>query len=327
VRPRGAPLALALGLALAVTVASGARAETVVRLGLMSPDASFAENSPLLAAFRQGLAERGWVEGRNVELIRRYSHGDRALFLGASLVALHVDLIVAASTLGARIARDATGTIPIVFVGVSDPLGSGLVSRLEPPRGENLAGLTDVDVGTSARSLMALRAMAPTITRVAVLANPDAPRVSRYVDEVEIAARTLGVVVHRRMVRQPEEMPGALAGIVHDHDQAMIVLPDPLFNALAKPIVDFAAQHGLPAAYGYRSFAPLGGLLTYGTDLPALYRQAAGVVDRILRGAAPGDLPIEGPTKFHLAINLRTAQRLRLTVPDALRREADQLIQ
>ena len=324
---------LVVGLALALAAAAMSDAQPkaqptkVVRLGLMSPDTTFADNSPLLAAFRQGLADRGWVEGQNIELVARYSRGDRELFLGNSLVALGVDLIVAASTLGAQIARDATSTIPIVFVGVSDPLGSGLLSALEPPRGNNVAGVSDVDVASSARGLRGLKVAAPAITRVAVLTNPDAPRASRSVAEVEIAAQSLGITVHRRTVRQPDELPGALAGIVDDYDQGLVVLPDPLFNAFAKQIVDFAALHRLPAVYGYRSFAAAGGLMTYGTDLSDVYRRAADVVDRILKGAAPGDLPIEVPTKFHLTINLKTAQRLRLTIPDALRQHADQLIQ
>jgi putative ABC transport system substrate-binding protein len=320
-------LACLVALALAVAAPGAATAQgRVVRLGLLSPDAAWADASPLLAAFRRGLAERGWVEGQNVELVRRYSSGDRALFLGSTLVALGVDVIVAASTFGARIARDATTTIPIVFVGVSDPLGSGLLSRLEPPRGNNVAGLTDVDVRSSARSLALLKQAAPTVTRVALLANPAAPLAARYVAEVETTARALGVTIRRRNVLEPPELPAALAGMLRDYDQAMVVLPDPLFNALREPLVAFAAQHRLPAVYGYRTFAPAGGLMTYGTDLPDVYRRAAGLVDRVLKGTAPGELPIEGPTKFHLVINLGAAQRLRLTIPESLRRQADQLI-
>lgn len=303
-----------------------AQTPKVVRLGLLSPDAAFADASPLLAAFRRGLAERGWVEGKNVELVRRYSGGDRSLFLGQSMVALGVDLIVAASTFGARVAREATSTIPIVFVGVSDPLGSGLVSRLDAPRSSNLAGITDVDVRSAARGLALLKEAAPAVSRVAVLVNPAAPLAAAYLAEVEAAAPALGVLVRRRPVLELNELPGAFVAMARDYDQAMVVLPDPIFNALRTPLLAFAAQHRLPAIYGYRSFAPAGGFMTYGTDLPDLYRRAAGLVDRILKGAAPGDLPIEGPTSFHLAINLGTAQQLRLTIPESLRRQADQLI-
>lgn len=313
---------------LLASVSSPVVAQTpkVVRLGLLSPDAAFADASPLLAAFRRGLAERGWVEGTNVELVRRYSGGDRALFLGQSMVALGVDLIVAASTFGARVAREATSTIPIVFVGVSDPLGSGLVSRLDAPRSSNLAGITDVDVRSAARGLALLKEAAPTVNRVAVLVNPAAPLAAAYLAEVEAAAPSLGVIIRRRPVLELNELPGAFVAMARDYDQAMVVLPDPIFNALRTPLLAFAAQHRLPAIYGYRSFAPAGGFMTYGTDLPDLYRRAAGLVDRILKGAAPGDLPIEGPTSFHLAINLGTAQQLRLTIPESLRRQADQLI-
>jgi putative ABC transport system substrate-binding protein len=157
--------------------------------------------------------------------------------------------------------------------------------------------------------------------------NPAAPRAARYAAEVEITARSLGLTVHPRIVQRAEDLPGALAATRRDYDQAMVVLPDPLFNALRQPLIDFAARYRLPAVYAYGAFAPAGGLMTYGTDLPDLYRRAAGLVDRILKGVAPGDLPIEGPTRFHLAINLRTAHRLRLTLPDSLRRQADQLIQ
>ena len=316
----------ALGCALLTPAVATAQTPKVVRLGLLSPDATFSDTSPLLAAFRRGLADHGWVEGKNVELIRRFSAGDRSLFVGNSLIALGVDLLVAASTFGAKIARDATSTIPIVFVGVSDPVGSGLLPRLEPPRGNNVAGVTDADVRSSARSLALLKQAAPTVSRVALLANPAAPLASRYIAEVEVAAPALGLMIRRRDVREPEELPAAFAGMLRDYDQAMLVLPDPIFNALRAPLVAFAAEHRVPALYGYRTFAPAGGFMTYGTDLPDVYRRAAGLVDRILKGAAPGDLPIEGPTKFHLAINLATAQRLRLTVPESLRRQADQLI-
>jgi len=305
---------------------SGAQAPKVVRLGLLSPDATFADNSPLLAAFRQGLAERGWTEGKNVELVRRYSSGDRSLFLGNSLLALGVDLMVAASTFGARIARDATPTLPIVFVGVSDPVGSGILPNLDLRRSVNLTGITDVDTRSSGRSLALLKQVAPTISRVALIVNPAAPLATRYVAEVENAAAVLGISIRRRNVREPDEMKIALAAMLSDYDDAMVVLPDPLFNALREPIVAFATLHRFPAIYGYRTFATVGGLMTYGTDMPDLYRRAAGLVDRVLRGASPGELPIEAPVKFHLAINLLAAQRLGLTVPDSLRRQADQLI-
>jgi putative ABC transport system substrate-binding protein len=133
-------------------------------------------------------------------------------------------------------------------------------------------------------------------------------------------------LIRRRTVLEPAGLPSALTAMLRDYDQAMVVLPDPLFNALREPLVAFAAQHRLPAIYGYRTFAQAGGLMTYGTDLPDVYRRAAGLVDRILKGAAPGDLPIEGPRKLHLAINLGTAQRLGLTIPESLGRQADQLI-
>jgi putative ABC transport system substrate-binding protein len=316
-----------VALALVVTATVGAQAPKVVRLGLLSPDATFSDASPLLAAFRRGLAEHGWVEGKNVELVRRFSGGDRSLFLGNTLVALGVDLIVAVSTYGAHIAREATSTIPIVFVGVSDPVGSGLLSRLEPPRGHNLVGLTDVDVRSSAMGLELLKQVAPTVTRVALLANPAAPLAARYIAEVERAAPSLGLIIRRRDVPRPEDLPAAFTGMLRDYDQAMLVLPDPLFNALRDPLVAFAEQHRLPAVYGYHAFATAGGLMTFGTDLPAVYRRAAALVDRIHKGASPGDLAIEPPTKFHLAINLATAERLRLTIPESVRRRADQLIQ
>lgn len=319
-------LVLILLLALAAPNATRAQSPKIVRLGLLSPDATFADNSPMLAAFRQALAERGWIEGKNVELVRRYSSGDRSLFFGNSLVALGVDLIVAASTYGARIARDSTSTIPIVFVGVSDPVGSGLLPNLDLRRSGNITGITDVDTRSSAKGLALLKQAAPAIGRVALIANPAAPLAARYMAEVESAAPSLGVTIRRRVVREPDEMKTVLAAMLSDYDEGMVVLPDPLFNALREPIVAFATVHRLPAIYGYRGFGPMGGLMTYGTDLPDLYRRAAGLVDRILKGARPGDLPIEGPIKFHLAINLGAAQRLGLTIPESLRRQADQLI-
>jgi putative ABC transport system substrate-binding protein len=292
-RTVGLLLIALIGLAASSAVAQPPK---VVRLGLLSPDATFADASPLLAAFRRGLAAHGWVEGKNVELVRRFSSGDRALFVGNTLVALGVDLIVAASTYGAHIAREATSTIPIVFVGVSDPVGSGLLSSLESPRANNLVGLTDVDVRSSAMSLELLKQAAPTVSRVALLANPAAPLAARYIAEVERAAPALAIVIRRRDVPRPEDLPAAFTGMLRDYDQAMLVLPDPIFKALREPLVGFADQHRFPAVYGYRGFATAGGLMTFGTDLPDLYRRAAGIVDRVLRGAAPGSLPIVGPT-------------------------------
>jgi putative tryptophan/tyrosine transport system substrate-binding protein len=326
--PRAGHLALvaALIVALATPPVTRAQNQKRVRLGLLSPDATFADGSPLLAAFRQGLAERGWVEGTNLELVRRSSSGDRSLFQGNSLVALGVDLIVAASTFGARIARDATPTIPIVFVGVSDPVRSGILPSLDLRRNSNLTGITDVDPRSTARSLTLLKQAAPHIHRVALVFNPDAPLAARYVAEVERLAPALGVNVRRREVREPDEMKRVLAAMLGDYDDSMVVLPDPLFNAMREPLVGFANVHRLPAVFAYRSFAPMGGLMTYGTDVPDLYRRAAGLVDRILKGASPGDLPIEAPIKFHFAINLGAAQRMGLTIPESLRRQADQLI-
>jgi putative ABC transport system substrate-binding protein len=321
---------IVVALVLVVVAAPGdarAQASKPARLGLLSPDGTFADTSPLLAAFRQGLAERGWVEGRNVTLIRRDSGGEAAYFLGNALLALGVDLIVAASTLGARVARDATSTVPIVFVGVSDPVASGLLARLVPPRGTNLTGFIDVDVRSSARALALLKQAAPTITRVALLADPRAPLAAQYVAEVEATARALGVIVHRRHVRGADELPAAFAAILEDYDQALVVLPHPVFSTVRQPLIAFAAQHRLPAVYAYRAFAAEGGFMTYGTDVADLYRRAAGVVDRILKGTAPGDLPIERPTKFYFVINLRAARGLRVTITDALRAQADHLIQ
>jgi putative ABC transport system substrate-binding protein len=322
-------IALVVALVLALLAPGAGTAQTsskTVRLGLLSPDSTFSDASPLLAAFRQGLAERGWVEGKNVELVRRYSSGDRSLFLGNSLLALGVDLIVAASTFGARIARDATATVPIVFVGVSDPVGSGLLPNLDLRRTGNMTGITDVDTRSSARGLALLKQAAPTISRVALFANPAAPLASRYIAEVESVARGMGISIRKRIVREPAEMPAALAAMLSDYDDAMLVLPDPVFNAMREPLVAFATVHRLPGVYGYRTFGQMGGLMTYGTDVPDLYRRAAGLVDRILRGAQPGDLPIEAPVKFHLAINFAAAQRLGLTIPESLRRQADQII-
>ncbi len=318
---------LALTVALAAPGRARAQPPRMPRLGLLSPDGTFADTSPLLAAFREGLAERGWIEGRTVTLVRRDSAGEGAFFLGNALLALGVDLIVAASTLGARVARDATSTVPIVFIGVTDPVASGLVTRLAPPRGTNLTGFIDVDVRTSARALALLKQAVPAVTRVALLADPRAPLAAEYIAEVETTARVLGVTLHQRPVREVEDLAAAFTAIVKEYDQAIVVLPHPVFSTLRKPLVAFAAQHRLPAVYAYRAFAAEGGLMTYGTDVADLYRRAAGVVDRILKGAAPGDLPIERPTKFYFVINLRAARGLRVTITDALRARADHVIE
>jgi putative ABC transport system substrate-binding protein len=318
---------LAIACAVAAPGTALAQAPKIARLGLLSPDGTFGDASPLLAAFRQGLAERGWIEGHNVTLVRRDSAGEGAYFLGNALLALGVDLIVAASTLGARVARDATSTVPIVFVGVSDPVASGLVARLAPPRGGNLTGFVDVDTRSSARALALLKQAAPAVTRVALLSDPRAPLAAEYTAEVETTARVLGVTVHRHAVREADDLAAAFGAIVADYDQALVVLPHPVFSMLRKPLVTFAAQRRLPAIYAYRAFAADGGFMTYGTDVADLYRRAAGVVDQILKGAPPGDVPIERPRKFYFVINLRAASGLRVTITESLRAQADQVIE
>ena len=311
-----------------------ARAQTakVARIGYLVTGALESPETRMNRdAFRLGLTELGYIEGRNIAIEYRAADGkiERLPGLATELVGLKVDLIVALATPAGRAAQQATTTIPIVVTAMGDPVRDGLVASLARPGG-NITGTTFLGPELVPKRLSFLRELLPTISRVAVLWHPGAfsePTIREMLNEVAQAARTLGVQLQLVEVRSADEFDHAFTTMVGARAEALFQFPSTLFFNERRRIVDLAARHRLPAMFNAREFVQLGGLIAYGANLAELNRRAAAYVDRILKGAKPFDLPIEQPTKFELFINLKTAKALGLAVPDRLLVGADEVIE
>jgi ABC-type uncharacterized transport system substrate-binding protein len=281
-------------------------------------------------AFRQGLRELGWIEGQNIVVDYRFAMGrlDRLPDLAAELVRRKVDIIVAQATPGAAAAKNATATIPIVMVPVGDPVGLGLVASLAHPGG-NVTGVSYSVRGLEimGKHVELLKETVPKIRRVAILLNPANPTRPLTMRDLSIAARSLAVQLQFLEARDPNEFDGAFAAIAKERSEAVVVMADTMFVLHRRRLADLAATSRLPAAYGWREHVEAGGLMSYGPSLSDLFRRSATFVDRILKGAKPGDLPVEQPTTFELAINLKTAKALGLTIPQSLLARADRVIE
>ncbi len=284
-------------------------------------------------AFRQGLRELGYVEGQNIVIEYRYADekAERLPDLAAELVNLKVNVIVSGGTLAPLAAKQATSTIPIVLAAAGDPVGTGLVTNLAKPGG-NVTGLSNLSRDLTAKRLQLLKEIVPRLSRVAVLWNAANIVAALHIPEIEAAARTLGLQVQSLEVRGPDDFENALLerrllAALRGGGAALFLVDDPLVMRYRMPIADFAVRNRLPATAIYKNFAEAGGLMTFGASLADLYRRAAIYVDKILKGAKPGDLPIEQPTKFEFVINLKTAKALGLTIPPSLLLRADQVIE
>jgi putative ABC transport system substrate-binding protein len=301
----------------------------VYRLGFLGA-ASAADYTVLLQAFRQGLRDLGYEEGKNISIEYRWAegHNERLPELAAELVRLNPDVVVTHSLPGIRVAQQATSTIPIVMGTSSDPVRLGLVKSLAKPGG-NTTGVSSQLIELSAKRLELLKEAVPNLRQVAVLSNPTNVTAREAVKETEAAARKLGLRVRSFEVRkEPTELETELAAILRGRPDALIVIPDPLIvGAHNARIVEFAAKNRLPAMGGQSGFVSAGGLISYGGDFLEGWRLAARYVDRILKGAKPADLPVEQPTKFELVINLKTAKALGLTISQTLLLRADQVIE
>jgi putative ABC transport system substrate-binding protein len=289
----------------------------------------FLENAPnILEAWRSGLRERGWIEGKNLFVEYRYTQPtDRYPALVAELTALRPDLVVGAGPQAAVALKSATATIPIVFVGVADPVGLGLVQSLARPGG-NITGLaTFVPGDFTSKGVEILRELVPGASKIALLVNPGNP-IHRLIvaEEIPRTARNLGVALPVVEATTAEELDMAFASAAAQHADAIMVFADPLTNFQAPRVVALAAKYHLPASYLFRQFAN-GGLVVYGPHLADLFHRAGGYVDKILKGTKPSDLPVEQPTKFELVINMKTAKALGLTVPPSLLVRADEVIE
>jgi putative tryptophan/tyrosine transport system substrate-binding protein len=318
-----------LALGAAPLAAEAQQAAKVARIGYLSPN--LAASPHQRDAFLQGLRDLGYVEGRNVVIEYRDAEGKLERFpaLAAELVALKVDVILAeGGTLGPRVAMRVTTTIPIVFV-AGDPVGSGLVTSLARPGG-NLTGLSNLAAELVGKRLELLKQALPGVDRVAVLREPAAlgERMAKdMLKAADVAARALGVQPQFIDARGPDEFARAFSDMTSARAGALTLLPSAMFNREHRRLVDLAAKNRLPAVYASREFVDAGGLMSYGANQRDLFRRAAIYVDKILKGAKPGDLPVEQPTKFELVINLITAKSLGITIPQSVLAHADEVIQ
>jgi ABC-type uncharacterized transport system substrate-binding protein len=281
-----------------------------------------------IEAFRQGLRELGYVEGKNIGILFRWAEGrdERLPALVADLIRLNVDLIVSSAPAATRAAKEATTTIPIVMVTVADPVAFGFVRSLAHPGG-NVTGFAFQHPELSGKRLALLKEMMPKLSRVAVLWNADNPYKAFDMKEVEAAAQASGVMLLSLPVRGVDGLDSAFDTARHGSAGCLITLEDPFTIAHQARIVELAQRYRLPALYGRRIYVDAGGLMSYGPDPIDQYRRAAIHVDKILKGVKPSDLPVEQPTKFELVINLKTAKALGLTIPSSLLLQADQVIE
>jgi putative tryptophan/tyrosine transport system substrate-binding protein len=319
-------ITLAVSLVVAPLAAQAPRAGQVYRIGVLERT-SMAANAANFDAFRQGLREFGYIEGQNVVIDYRYTEGgdDRLADLATELVRLQVDLILTRGTPATLAAKQATGTIPVVMAASGDPLGTGLVASLARPGG-NVTGLSAFVRDLQGKRVELLREMVPGIARVAGLFNMSNPALPLEWQEVERAARALGIQPQLLDVRTPEELGRAFEAASTQRADALVVEIDGLTQRHRRPLADLAAQHRLPAIYAGKEFVDAGGLISYGVSYADLYYRAASFVHKIFKGTKPADLPVEQPTKFELVINLKTAQALGLTIPPALLFQADEVI-
>jgi putative tryptophan/tyrosine transport system substrate-binding protein len=280
-----------------------------------------------LAAFVQRLGERGWIEGRTVTIEYRWGEGraERFTEIAAELVRLKVDVIFAGGTEAAVAAKQATSAIPIVFPSAGDPIGSGLVTSLARPGG-NVTGLSNLGSDLAAKRLGLLREVLPGLRRLAVMANAAYSGGVTETNEIDTAARTLGLEIVAFPIRRVEDIATSFETL-KGRAEALYVVGDPLANTHRLRINTFALTARLPTMHSQREYVEAAGLMSYGANFPDLNRRAADYVDKILRGAKPGDIPIEQPTKFDLVINLITAQALGLDVPPAMLARADEVIE
>ena len=312
---------IAAGLFLAAPLAAEAQQSAkVARIGNVG--ANLADVPHLQEAFLQGLRDRGYVEGRNVVIEFRSAEGklERLPALAAELVALKVDVIVAPPTVAALAAKQATRTVPIVSTGSADPVMSGLVTSLARPGG-NVTGLSYLSEELGGKRLDLLKQAVPGVSRVAVLWQPGSASERTEKDmlkDLEVAARGLGVRLQLVEVRRPEDIDRAFLDMTRARADALAVLGWPMLGGERRRLVDLAAKNRLPAVYPQRQSVDAGGLMSYAANLADLHRRAASYVDKILKGAKPGDLPVEQPTQFELVINLKTAKALGITIPPSL---------
>jgi putative ABC transport system substrate-binding protein len=313
---------------LACAVAAAAQQEAKpVTIGLISGQSRESNRTPL-EAFRQRLRELGWEEGRNLGIDERFSGGDAARLpvLAGELVQRKVDVILASTSAATRAAKKATKTIPIVMVDVGDPVATKLVTNLARPSG-NVTGIANMALGLTQKRLALLKEALPGATRIAMLSHPDNLIAPPQWRDADAAARQLGLRIQRLEIRTRDDLRRAFQAAVKARADAMVPLADPFTAVMTRDILELAARYRLPTMMEDRERVEAGALLAYHADVRDAYRRAAAYVDRILRGAKPGDLPVEQPTSFELVVNLKTAKALGLTIPPSVLLQANTVIQ
>jgi len=313
-----------------VTAPSAARAQQKAMpvIGFFNPTSPGAL-APFVAAFRQGLSEAGYVEGQNVAIEYRWAEGhtDRLPALAADLVSRKVDVIASTGGIApALAAKNATSTIPIVFIIGSDPVVDGLVASLARPDG-NLTGFTLLFAELTPKRLELLSELVPQARRIALLVSSNYPEAGPLISDVQKAAQTKGVQLHILKVGTESEIDAAFSALAEVQAEALLVDGNPFFDTQREQLVALASHRAVPAIYSEREFAVAGGLISYGTSRIAAYRQAGIYAGRILKGAKPADLPVQQPTTFELVVNLKTAKALGLTVPPSILARADEVIE
>jgi len=299
------------------------------RIGLLSV---FAENDPEAQAWNRELLQRlqelGWANGRNVQIEFRFAAADegRLWSLATELIELRPDMIIAVTTVAAAALRQQTLSIPIVFVLVADPVAQGFVTNLARPEG-NITGFTNFEFSMGGKWLQLLKECAPGVSAVAVVFDPNLPSWAPFLRSIESAAPPFGIRLTPAAVRDAADIERRLAAFAREPSGALIVLASPVTMQNRQSIIAATARYRLPAVYPFRVFTVNGGLISYGVDVPDLYKRAASYVDRILRGAKAVELPVQQPTKYELTINLKTAKALGLTVPPTLLARADEVIE
>ena len=322
-------LIIALGAG-ALTAPFGSFAQQqgkVWRVGFLSAS-SASSNSNAVEALRAGLRDLGYVEGKNLVIEFRWAEGkyDRLPGLAAELVQMKVDAILASASLSVQAARQATASIPIVMTGVGNPVGSGFVASLAHPGG-NITGLTNVSIDISSKYLELLHEAVPKLSRVAMLINPVHPNHPTVLKQVKAGAKVLGVAVSPVEVRSIDEMGAALTMVLRARAGALIVPPDPGFQIKGREVAEFAVKNHLSTMFGSNGSVEAGGLMSYAPNTSDMFRRAAGLIAKILNGAKPGDLPVEFPTRFEMAVNLKTAKLLGLIIPQSLLVRADKVLE
>jgi putative ABC transport system substrate-binding protein len=317
---------LVFGLLCATTAATAQKATPIPRIVVLH-NASAVAAGPLLGAFRAGMAQLGYIEGQNVVIDARFLDGkpEGVDEVARELLTLAPDVVVTAGPQSLLAFKRATTIVPIVMAIIADPVELGLVASLARP-GTNLTGLAFQNQALTVKRLELLKEIVPKASRVAVLSDSNFGEISGY-KQAEVAARTLQLQLHSIPVRRTADFEAAFVSATKGHADALLVLASPFLNPNRQTVVELAAREHLPASYEAKTFVDAGGLMSYGPNFPDMYRRSATYVDKILKGAKPADLPIEQPTKFELAINVKTAKALGLKLPSSILLRADQIVE